>query len=110
MSQTEKPAQDVSDQAIAAAFREAKQLSAERAPQYQVAYNWIEDRARELQQAQVVGEDHCRRALQTIHEFAEEGGTHWEFSAARVARKALGLQACGDCGVADCLDCREPHE
>lgn len=34
--------------ALEDAFAEAKQLSADRAPQYQVAYNWIEDRAREI--------------------------------------------------------------
>jgi hypothetical protein len=66
---TQNPAQDVSDAAIAAAFREFCQL-----PQLdrcvQSAPNWINTRARELQQAQGVGER--KDALEAVGEFGIE--------------------------------------
>lgn len=64
-----------SAEAIAQAFFEAKLLSAERAPQYQVAYNYIIDRARELDAgrksqepvATVVGKDSWGRIAVVWH-------------------------------------------
>ena len=52
--------------------------------------------ARELTAAQGVPDDKYRRALQVIHDFAEEGATHWEWAVARVAREALGIPGGSD--------------
>ncbi len=54
-------------------------------------FNYAETPARELTAAQGVSDDKYRRALQIIHDFAEEGATHWEWAVARVAREALGI-------------------